>query len=46
MPLYRAGEITYYEELGVDRDASPEEIRNFFAPWFAFSTPTNKRIDT
>ena len=30
MPLHRAVEINYYEELGVERDASPENIRDSF----------------
>ncbi len=30
MRLNRAGEIDYYEELGVERDASPEVIRDSF----------------
>jgi len=29
-PLQRAGEITFYEELGVARDATSEEIRDSF----------------
>ncbi|HVW85946.1 MAG TPA: J domain-containing protein, partial [Bryobacteraceae bacterium] len=30
MPFQRADEITYYDELGLERDASPEQIRDSF----------------
>ena len=38
----RAGEITFYEELGVAPDAPPEEIHDSFRLWSACFIPTSR----
>jgi hypothetical protein len=43
MRLNRAGEIDYYEELGVDRGASPEEIRDSFRSLVRLLHPDHQR---
>jgi hypothetical protein len=43
MRLNRAGEIDYYEELGVDRGAAPEEIRDSFRALVRLLHPDHQR---
>jgi hypothetical protein len=43
MRLNRAGEIDYYEELGVDRNATPEEIRDSFRSLVRLLHPDHQR---
>jgi curved DNA-binding protein CbpA len=43
MRPHRAGEIDYYEELGVDRDAGPEDIRESFRALVRLLHPDQQR---